>query len=250
MKTYICKIVTVLMLIFLVLFSSTIISIGIYLVVFVIGLIPSDILNGRSTLITTIATVSSGAMTLFGVYWTIKIGEKNRRDDLAIQYQPRFKVKYYSQSSIGEFQEFKEKNDISIISPNIIFNNCLVKNTLFLGFLIENVGRGEALEFKYEEMFFVNSQSKTLHFDVMKEYFPNINVIVREENIVVIVDVSLPDNWESFTIKDNYNFYIVFSYFDLMKNKKYFRIGMVGELSCTGSQYTFNQLCNVFTEYY
>lgn len=82
--------------------------------------------SNKETWINFFGAIISGITTLAGVWLTIKGNDKQRREDLAIQYKPLFGIENIRLENDG-------KNDM-----------------LTLTFCIKNIGRGEAYGFKIE----------------------------------------------------------------------------------------------------
>lgn len=92
--------------------------------------------------------IIGGALTLVGVWWTIGNQEKQRREDLAIQYKPYLSLSFdcIKNVKIEELYNIDNKKSIdsSFNSLIAIGNNCdLKEDCFFITFDIENKGDGE-----------------------------------------------------------------------------------------------------------
>ena len=107
---------------------SIIILLALFILVFswVCYNLPIDFPGTVGDWISGLSALTGGALTLGGVWWTIRDNENKRREDLAIQYKPLFELQ------------------------NITLEKDSTEPTLKLAFDIQNIGRGEAQDFKIE----------------------------------------------------------------------------------------------------
>ena len=117
--------------------------------------------------VTALSTLAGGALTLGGVWWTIKKQEEQRAEDFRIQEKRR--------KEDFDNQENQRKQDLAIQYKPIIditrdtshddyFNECYVHeelNELYFPIIITNIGRGEALNITIKTYFSKSIQYKT-----------------------------------------------------------------------------------------
>lgn len=104
---------------------------------------------------TIVSGLTGGALTLGGVWWTIKKQEEQRKNDLAIQYKPIIDITRNT-SNDNDFNENYVHEEL---------------NELYLPITITNLGRGEALNIIIKNCF-----SKNILFTIRK------NFLYKEKN--------------------------------------------------------------------
>lgn len=109
-------------------------------------LLPYDFPGTIGEWITAFSALAGGALTLGGVWWTIKDSEKKRREDLAIQYKPIMSFENLLQSSYGMYYRDMSFSmsfySIDNNEPEYIKLNAQPENKIKLIFSIKNIGRG------------------------------------------------------------------------------------------------------------
>lgn len=101
-------------------------------------LIPIDFPGTVGEWITALSTLAGGALTLGGVWWTIKKQEEQREKDLAIQYRPFFRPIVPMKIDGNSFEE----NAFPSNSTEHSFETNYTKDIIVK---IKNSGRGEAI---------------------------------------------------------------------------------------------------------
>lgn len=100
--------------------------------------------SNRDTWINFFGSIIGGGATLFGVWWTIKENEKQRREDLAIQYRPCLNIREVAKEP-PNFSAYNRVNyELSQIPDNIYLENIKVNHDLCrLTLKLSNTGRGD-----------------------------------------------------------------------------------------------------------
>lgn len=109
-----------------------------------IGIIPHDI---GLQIVGYGGSILGGLLTLYGVWWTIKDNENQRREDLAIQYKPFLTIDIDDENSKKydneEFEKSKEENNKTFNGFYMLEVSKKANKILQLSFIIKNFGDGE-----------------------------------------------------------------------------------------------------------
>lgn len=172
--------------------------------------------------VTALSTLAGGALTLGGVWWTIKKQEEQRAEDFRIQEKRR--------KEDFDNQENQRKQDLAIQYKPIIditrdtshddyFNECYVHeelNELYFPIIITNIGRGEALNITIKTYF-----SKSIQYKTRK------NFLYKEKKFQDFIIVPIKYLQQTSYTKDDgdvsecykLNYFITVEYSDAFNNK-------------------------------
>lgn len=171
---------------------------------------------------TIIAGLSGGALTLFGVWWTIKDQEQKRKADLAMQYKPILIQKSYSDKEcilslfLGNINHLKmDKEELS--------------DTLSFEIILENIGRAEALNISLEKIdFFANDKTFFLTdfikvSKIISEFPPGYSLRL---NTIIEIDYNLLESLQVVSVTNNASINFTISYNDIYGNHKRKKMAM------------------------
>lgn len=219
-------------------------------------ILPIDFPGSVGEWITALASLFSGVLTLTGVIITINNQNKIRREDISIQYQPRFKAQY---SDFFEKDSDHYIDSMSILTKDSLHNlsketcNIEPKDMLYVCIVLSNIGRGEAISFTFSDMYFITKDRRKLSFHIDTTIIPSVYVFPNNNNKVNIrISVPLPQTWKDANINDAYNLCVDFSYFDIMKNDRILHVRCLGRLVRNPPnlrQYFFAENSQIFLEY-
>ena len=144
-------------------------------------------------------SVLGGALTLGGVWWTIKEQDNQRKEDKRIEYKPIIQIKNHYKDAI--------------------INN----NILTVYYEITNIGRGEAkyIDFNLQPYFFKENNIDKYPLKLLQYQITNLDILNINEtkNIRVNIDVS-PIDFENYN--KLINLQIKLSYKDLYEDIIYY----------------------------
>lgn len=209
--------------------------------VWIAYLLPIDFPGTAGDWITTFASLIAGALTLVGVWITIKKQEQIRKEDISIQYEPKFVTKVYGTKKLSTLYDFYDQ---IVILNNHIFLNDFTKDSLFFQMVIENIGRGEALDFSCTEIFFLTKDRRELQVNLNTDIIDSTSVFPKGKCIQVSFNLYLPEKWKNAIINHTYNLCVKFSYSDIMHLKRsiIFQIGStINRLGPVSNQYRFQE---------
>lgn len=150
-----------------------IVFLALFILVFswVCYILPIDFPGTISDWITSLSALAGGALTLFGVWWTIKDAETKRKEELSIQFKPYLK---FNNDPVA-FQD----EDIFI---EMIDND----NEIYLPMSIElkNIGRGEAIISSIDILPIDNLSKQMLSKQMLSKQMISIEYIFSEEYIM------------------------------------------------------------------
>lgn len=176
-------------------------------------------------------SILGGFLTLYGVWWTIHNQEKQRYQDLAIQYKPYLLINIISEVDIKLINSHIDdyyKNISGILAVNL--HNNLSDYCYTLEFEIENIGNGECyiecvddinINKNYEYSFLTNKDF---------EYSPHLNssamiekqwkdVVPRKNKIKILLQIIY--NFNDMSEHKTVDVEIPFIYYDQFKINKY-----------------------------
>lgn len=215
--------------------------------VWIAYLLPIDFPGTVGDWITTFASLIAGALTLVGVWITIKKQEQIRKQDISIQYEPKFVAKVYGTQKLSTSYDFYDQ--IAILN-NYIFLNDFTKDSLSFQMVIENIGRGEALDFSCTEIFFLTKDRRELQVNLNTDIIASTLVFPKGKSIQVSFNLCLPKKWKNAIIDHTYNLCVKFSYSDIVRLKRsiIFQIGSdINRLGPVSNQYRLQE--NVLISY-
>lgn len=187
-------------------------------------------------------SILGGFLTLYGVWWTILEQKKDlkeqqkklddqRRKDFAIQYRAIFQPNIVSSKKLSNCKVMVVTEHKFIFSNTDDFYNPRLQFTIGL----KNIGHGEALNFKFNKMYFINSKGEEINFNFDKLSNTVLTIVPVNEQLSVVFSCYLPKNWCSAKIGDkDYNLILVFSYQNLIYENKYLCLRIVGSLISLG----------------
>lgn len=234
------------------------IFIGILILSFswIILVIPIDFPGSVGEWITALASLFSGVLTLAGVIITIKNQDKIRREDISIQYQPRFKANYnnfFENNSHYHIDNITILTTDSLSDPSKPYISSFYRDMLYISIVLTNIGRGEAVSFSFSNMYFITKDRQKISFNVDRTIISNIPVFSNNNSKVNIrISVPLPQKWKNANINDVYNLCIDFSYFDIMRNGRVLHVRCLGPLEKeppNSKQYFFVENSQIFLDY-
>lgn len=165
---------------------------------------------------TIVSGLIGGALTLSGVWWTIKKQEEQRKKDLAIQYRPYLKIekKDIQFNAITEKQPIYEPDENN--EPIFIKDEIVDMSKFNVNISLKNIGRGEITK--------INISCTYRDDHISSNFKRKILDIMPEDSFNLLFDISLCD-YEKFIYVDyDSTVNIQIDYFDFLNNKYHVEI--------------------------
>lgn len=189
-------------------FFFVMILLVIFLAVLILGfcwffyLLPIDFPGTVGEWITGLSALAGGALTLGGVWWTIKDNNDQKKNELSIQFKPYLKLL---------------NSPVKITDENIL-NEIFYSNHITKTIILQNSGRGEAIV----------TSTNISSLDNIPKSMINISCSLAENYINTNEETKLnleiySDDFYSLITKDKIKtkYKIKINYTDLFKNKNY-----------------------------
>lgn len=163
--------------------------------------LPVDFPGTVGEWVTALASLAGGALTLGGVWWTIKDNEKARKNDKRLEYKP-----------------------ILFLEPIYDKWYFINKNTLSAYFELKNVGRGEAYDIDYDcKCYFIDAETnKKKEIDCKRIIHSKSDIFIPNSEdtkyLTIIIDIEKIDLKEQEYKLIEYEIYL--HYRDLYKEEK------------------------------
>ena len=153
---------------------SIIILLALFILVFswVCYNLPIDFPGTVGDWISGLSALTGGALTLGGVWWTIRDNENKRREDLAIQYRPILKISNFT-DTIPNYKQY--------VTLNFNKNNEVDDDENYYAIEFFNIGRGILCNFAIDKIIFepiILNQFKYNH-EILCQIAPQDNLYLK-----------------------------------------------------------------------
>lgn len=185
--------------------ATVIIAITILLFCWVCYLLPIDFPGTVGEWITAFSALAGGALTLGGVWWTIKNQEDKRREDLSIPFKPIITL------TIPEIGDTYRNNPYRDFNRNYEEE----KTVLPICFKLKNSGSGKAFNLSYSEAYikFSNTLPIETQLDVSGPTIGSLDINQEMEIRFKFINIDrIPFDNTEFTIVFSINYTDIYGY--------------------------------------
>lgn len=134
--------------------------------------LPIDFPGTVGDWISGLSALAGGALTLGGVWWTIRDNENKRREDLAIQYRPILKISNFT-DTIPNYKQY--------VTLNFNKNNEVDDDQNYYAIEFFNIGRGMLCNFAMDKIIFEPSVLNQINYnhEILCQIAPQDNLYLK-----------------------------------------------------------------------